>query len=542
MLARLEDTIRSEMERSKLTGLAIALLKGGEVVDAAGYGIASIETSEPVGPETVFSIMSVTKTIVATAIMQLRDQGMFQLDDPANSYLAPVSIKNQWEDESPVTIRQLLTHTAGLPVGIGAEPEGKRTLEEYVDLVCRTERRPGEAIVYANWGYDALGVLVERFSGCPVDQYVRDKVFAPLGMTDSVLGEPIEGTPLATGHYVSSLDGSRHTLPLPEWSTTPASPEGGCLSTVLDLARFLLAHLHNGTPILAPETTWEMHRVHAAQAAYSGMGLGFRVTRSNNERKTICHGGDGGGFTAFICGYPRARAGVALLINTGGMQVARSVIANTALRLLSEPHRHSFAGTAIVPGFYRSTFWDIEVEVRDGEPPTLTTTDGLVVADEAGVSALTPVAEGRYEGEDGMFHGFEVAFEDGDEPAFSGGVYPFAFVRVGDIPREQPIDEGAGLIGEWRGSVRTPMGPLAIMLRIESETTAELSTPLGTAALENFCAEGGHVEMEFPLSFPGVGDFRNFVRLECKGKRLTGKTYARSKFGENVMRTELDRA
>jgi hypothetical protein len=140
-----------------------------------------------------------------------------------------------------------------------------------------------------------------------------------------------------------------------------------------------------------------------------------------------------------------------------------------------------------------------------------------------------------------MFHGFEMAFDEGDSPGFSGGVYPFQFLRVGEVPKPEPIDEGADLTGEWTGTVETPMAPLPITLRVKSETTATLSTALGPATLENFLAKAGRVEVEFQLSFPGVGDFRNFVRLEYRDKRLAGKTYARSKFGENKLPTMLDR-
>jgi hypothetical protein len=338
---------------------------------------------------------------------------------------------------------------------------------------------------------------------------------------------------------VSLLDRSIHTLPMDEWPVIPTSPAGGCWATVLDLATFLQAHLRGGSGILAPETVRETHRLHARQGASdSGMGLGLRVTRSNG-RHMICHGGDGGGFTAFIGAYPDEGAGVALLINTGGMQVARSVVANTALRLLAEPHRRAFAGVEIVPGLYRTTFWDIEVEARDGEATTLTTTGGLVVADEPTESRLTVTGERTFEADGGLFHGFEVSF---DGETFVGGVYPFEFTRTGDIPAPAVVDESADLTGEWRGSVRTPMGPLAVTLRIESAKAATLTTPLGPTALKNFRLRASRVEAEFPLSFPGIGDFHNFVRLTAIGGRLTGKTYARSNLGETTMPTELNRA
>lgn len=542
MYPQLVETIAAQMESTDLTGLVIALVRGDETIWSKSYGVANIETGKPLTTETLCGIMSVTKPIVGTAVLQLRDAGEFELDDPINRYLAPVSIKNEWEDETPVTVRQLLTHTGGLPVGVGADPPGRHPLAEYVDLTARTTWRPGSQMVYANWGYAALGLLIERCSGQPVGEYFRENIFVPLGMDNTVYGPP--SGERATGHFVSRLDRSTHTLPMDEWPVIPTSPAGGCWATVLDLAKFIIAHLDSGDGILKPETTREMHEVHAALGARDGgMGLGFRVTRSNG-RTLVCHGGDGGGFTAFAGFYPNEGVGVALLINTGGMQTARSVISNTALGLMAgqTKRRRAPATSGVRAGVYRSTFWEIEVEVRDADPPTLTTTEGLVVADEAGVSSLTPVAAGSYQGEGGMFHGFEIGFEHGDDPRFRGGVYPFTFIWDGDLVEPPPIDETDDLTGEWQGSVHTPMGQLALTLQIVDAASGKLSTPMGPALLSNFRARSGRVEADFPLDIPGVGEFRNFLRVAARGGRLAGKTYSRSKFGETVMPTELERA
>ena len=527
-----------------MTGLAIALLEHGELAEAAAYGTASVETSEPLSVETLCGIMSVTKPIVGTAILQLRDAGKFELDDPINRYLAPVSITNEWESETPVTIRQLLTHTGGLPVGTGADPPGRHPLAEYVDLTAKTAWRPGSQMVYANWGYAALGLLIERFSGQSVGDYLRENIFAPLGLKDTVYGPP--SGERATGHFVSRLDRSIRTLPMDEWPVIPTSPAGGCWSTVGDLTKFITAHLESGGRILKPETAREMHEVHAALGAPDGgMGLGFRVTRSNG-RKLVCHGGDGGGFTAFAGFYPDEGVGVVLLMNTGGMQTARSVIANTALALLTPGISVGHGPEPTLPkgGVYRSTFWDIELEARDN---MLTPTTGLVLSEEPVPSALQETGGYGFDAIDGMFHGFELVVhhhlvEGHWRSVIYGGVYPFTFVWDRELEEPPPIDETNDLTGEWRGTVHTPMAPLAITLRIEGPTTATLSTPLGLASLENVRAERGRAEMEFPLSLPGIGDFLNFVRLESRAGRLTGKTYARGKFGETIMRTELERS
>ena len=531
----------AEVERNGLAGLAIALIKDGEQVWSKACGAASIETGVLLAPEMPFAIMSVTKTIVSTALMQLRDEGHFHLDDPVNKHLGPVRVQNQWEAERPVRVRDLMTHTSGLPVG-GLASSTKLPLAEFVSAYARCERRPGEAIVYANWGFDVIGVLIERLSGMAVGDYLRERVFEPLGMTTALFGNPEPEPTHATGHLRSLMDGKVRTLPLPDWWTIPATPAGGCWMSVGDLAKFVAAHLSDGGPLLSAETAAEMHRLHFPQGrSDSGQGLGFRVTRSNG-RRLICHGGDGGGFTAFIGAYPEERAGVVLLINTAGMQGARSVVGNTALALLAgEPRRRTSDAAAIPEGVYRSTWWDMLIEARNLERPTLTATEGLVLADENAVSTLELAGEGRFQAEGGIFHGFEVAVQDGE---ITGGVYPYTFVREGDLPSgEDIVHEQANMTGVWKGAIRTPVGPLAVVLEINRTSEATVSSPFGqNIALENVNAEKGHLEGEFKMSVPGYGELRNFVRLFSLHGHLAGRVFLCSDAGEVAASVELERA
>jgi CubicO group peptidase (beta-lactamase class C family) len=542
--SRLEETILGQMEGGALAGLAIALVRDGEIAWSKGYGTASSEGGSAITPDTRFSVQSVTKTITATAIMQLRDQGHFGLDDAANQHLAPVRIENEWEFERPVTIRHLLTHTAGLPVtNFGPNPN-RLPLGDYIASLARCERPPGEAIIYANVGFDALGLLIERFSGETVGDYLQSHIFEPLEMRSSTLGNPREGTDHATGHYRSFIDREMRSVPLPFWPTETPAPSGAGWSTVEDLSRFLIAHLGGGAPILSAETAAEMHELHAPQgSSRSGQGLGFRATYANG-RGLICHGGDGHGFTAFIGACPDDGLGVALLINTAGAQTARSIIANTALSKLAgdTPPRH-LAPAPITPGLYRSTFWDIEVEARDEDPPTLTSTVGLVVMDDPTDSQLATTPDGRLEGVGGMFHGFEIEFDGADKPLITGGLYPFSFERIGDVPDlAAAIDEDAILAGAWSGTVRTPLGLMAVVLTIQSDSGATITTPIGGERdLEHLHVEKGRVEGDFSLSVPGLGEQELFVRLAAIGDRLVGKLYARGEIGEAAMQTELDR-
>jgi CubicO group peptidase (beta-lactamase class C family) len=537
---RLEETICETMDRSRVAGLAIALVKGGELVAAEGYGVTNIDAGGTVQPDTRFSVQSVTKTIVSTAVIQLRDRGLMSLDEPVNQYLAPAKIANEWEAESPVTTRGLLTHTAGFPVGLPVP--GNQPIADFVTQFARTTYRPGTDMIYANIGFDIAGVLIERLSGRPVDDYLREAIFERLGMTSSALVNPADGEPRAHGHYRSGVDDVLRTLPLPDWPPHRA-PSGGVWSNVFDLAKFLVGHLSpyvgrgSGPDFLSPASITEMHRIHARQGnSESGQGIGFRVTKVNG-RATICHGGDGSGFTAFIAAHPDEGVGVAMLMNTGGMQAARSIIGNAALASLAEPERRTFGGaTTVLPGLYKSTYWEIELEVRED---TLTATSGLVVSEDAEQSRLTPTSPVTVDAEGGIFHGFELTFEG---ERICGGVYPFTFVRSGNLPGPPPpIDTQADLIGEWSGALMTPLGPIKTTLHITAGALTA-STPFGqNIAVENARAKSGRVEGEFTVASP-VGEMALFLRLEARGGKLVGTTYGRASFGETPFATELERA
>jgi CubicO group peptidase (beta-lactamase class C family) len=536
------------MDSRHVSGLSIALVVGGELAWSQAYGVANVETGEAATAAHWFSAMSVTKPIIATALLQLHERGLFGLDEPANKYLDG-AIRNEFEDEAPVTIRQFFTHTSGLPEDIGATmPEGKRPLDAHLRLVAQTARRPGETIVYANWGYDAMGLLIERLSGEPLDVYVRDHVLKPLGMTSSTLGNPPTAVPVARGHIFSAIDGRHHVLPLFDWPVLPASPAGGMYSTAEDLARFLAAHLNGGGGVIRPETAAAMQQVHAPDGApQSGMGLTWRVTRSDG-RTLICHGGDGGGYTAFAGVYPDEGSGVAVLINTGGAQGARSLIANGVLALLAGNRpsaRASGPDIGRFSGRYRSNFWDIVADVRQdgGGIVSITVPAGLITYCEE-MSQLEAAADGAFTGRGGMFDGFQVAFEeDGAGAWFAGGVYPYIFTRESaTIPIEEPTDEMAALTGAWRGTIATPIGALAGTLSIGA-ASATISTPFGQdLPVEDLLTAGGRVEGEFKMSVPGVGETLMFLRLRAvAGGRLTGRVWARMRFGEVAMEMEMSK-
>jgi len=288
MLERIEAFITRELEARRIPGAAIAIVRPGESTWSRGFGTANIETGEPFTPETPFSIQSITKTFVGTSIMQLQEKGLLSVNDPVAKHL-PGVVQNEWEAENPVLVGHLLTHTSGLPVDTaGGPPGGPRTLEEYVRLVARTVRPPGADTVYANWGYDVAGLLIEALTGETWYGYIEKHICEPLGMRSTGVYPPEQA---AYGHYLSAVDGELHRMARAQWPVDPSDPAGGLVSTVEDLALFATAHLSGGGPLLSSETTGRMHSLSAGEPGGGGMALGFRVTRSNG-RRLLCHGGD----------------------------------------------------------------------------------------------------------------------------------------------------------------------------------------------------------------------------------------------------------
>jgi CubicO group peptidase (beta-lactamase class C family) len=537
---RVGEVIEQQLDNG-VVGIAVAVVAGGDVLWSGGFGRLDVDRPQPVTTTTVFPVQSVSKSIVATALMHCVETGAVGLDDPVNEHLRPVAVANEWEERSPVTIRQLLTHTAGIPMTTGRPPG--TSLEDQVAHHVRTEAEPGTRMIYANWGYDVLGYLLGRLNGSAWQQVVTDSVLQPLGMRATAPDSPLVSSDLErpTGHAVSQLDGSHLRLGLLPRPDAAPPPSGGLVSTVEDLARFLIAHLNRGGGIVTPDRVADMHRLHAPLGAGGGgMGLGFRVDRRAG-RPFFCHAGDGSGFTTFIGGHPDERVGVVLLMNTGGAQEARSVIVRRALDSAlgdAAPRVGSDRPAAGPPaGGYRSTYWAVtaSVDAAAGDPVVRTAPNALAFAESTG--RLTP-EDGRWRADGGMFDGCELDFETTAEAAarFYGGLYPFEFIaddEVNVITLPLRVDETGELDGAWAGSTDTPIGPIPLELDVAATRHHVTITVMGTAGADPHAeTRRGWIRAEFDLEIVGFGALTAFARFGLVDDRLEGLLYVRSDDGE----------
>ena len=346
----LEATIAQVLDRWPSAGLAVAVIADGTLAWFHGHGLADVAAKMPISKQTVFRIASITKTFTAIAVMQLWEQGLVDLDAPANEYLRTFQLVPAKPTLPAATVRHLLTHTAGvgyfrrlsdlLRPGVGsgdrARRSGAQPLADYYRRGLPVEVEPGTKWVYSNHGFAALGQIVEDVSGEPLDRYLRDRILEPLGMqhTDLVRSDRVR-THLATGYVLRS-----HGLRPVADREVPTPGGGGMYSTTADIARYVGALLRMATnehaSVLRPDTVATMYRPHfQPDPRVPGMGLAFELG-SEGDHRTVGKTGILSGFHSAIALAPEDGIGVSVLSNTGGLdgRGATVPLATMLLRLL----------------------------------------------------------------------------------------------------------------------------------------------------------------------------------------------------------------
>ncbi|MBN2356647.1 beta-lactamase family protein [candidate division KSB1 bacterium] len=318
----LSTWIEETMDYQGIPGMAVGVVYDQELLWARGFGFADLENEIPMTPQTLSRIASITKTFTATAIMQLAEAGKLRLDDAVRTYLPWFTLKNRFTDAPEITIRQLLTHTAGLP-GEAAFPYWTDhrfpTREQIMATLPEQELifPPGYKLRYSNLGLALAGEVVAAAAGMPYQQYIEEHILNPLQMNSTFVVLPEkEKKRLATSYDYRRSDGSRNKLDFPECNGL--IPAANLTSNVQDLARYISAHLGDGKknqPILSIYSLREMHRVHWLNPEWeSGRGLGFYL-RKRSDRTLIGHGGWVAGYKSHIVFCHNDKIGVIVLSN-----------------------------------------------------------------------------------------------------------------------------------------------------------------------------------------------------------------------------------
>ncbi len=253
--AVVDRLFREHAAARNLPGLAWGVVLDGELVLAGGCGHANIDAGIAAGPQILYRAASISKSITALAILQLRDAGLLRLDDPAARYLPEMrSLRYPTADSPEITLRHLLTHGAGLPED---NPWGDRQLAcsdaGLLALIpgISLANTPGVTYQYSNLGFALLGQIVQRVSGMAYNLYTTDKILKPLGM-DATIWEYTEAPPERIAHgYDAGADGFVE-VPLAHHGAYGAM--GGLITSVEDFARYVALQLAAWPPRDDPET------------------------------------------------------------------------------------------------------------------------------------------------------------------------------------------------------------------------------------------------------------------------------------------------
>ena len=374
----LDAWIEATVNAREQPGLSVGIVYDQELIWAKGYGFADLGKKILATPSTVYRIGSISKVFTATAILQLRDAGKLQLDDPVVKHLPWFKIKNPYLDAPRITIWHLLTHTSGLPAdaaGVDFNSYTGPQREEMIRLLAEQEvLSPAETRAsYSNLGYVILGEIVAAVTGEPFAQYIENHILTPLSMAATDL-EPDATMPgLAVGYGPRKRGVPREAQPFVD--TRFYTPAGDGASTVEDMARFVSFQLSNGSVggahILKGSTLREMHRVHWLLPDWSrGRGLGFGVHRVS-EQIRFGHGGDSLGFLAGFEIAPDDKLGVIVLTNAIDGDPRHYL--NQAFSILTPAVAHATAPPETMPipdpawdkyiGRYTAREWGFEVHV-----------------------------------------------------------------------------------------------------------------------------------------------------------------------------------
>jgi CubicO group peptidase (beta-lactamase class C family) len=332
--ARVDAVVRKQMRDQMIPGVSLAVVRNGRIIKAKGYGFANLEVGAPTKSETIFQAGSITKQFTAASVLLLVEQGRIGLDDSITKYFpeAPAAWK-------AITIRHLLTHTAGIPDLYGDTEQtvySKGIIDFHRDysedefarayLALPLEFLPGDKWNYCSTGYQLLGFMIHRITGKFYADFLRERVFEPLGMKATrafsradVISNRVSGYELVSGAW-------KNTEWMPVSIMTTA--DGGLLSNGPDLARWDAAlYTDRILKRTSLEAMWTPVRLNSGKTFPYGFGWNF--TNANGHR-VIWHTGGGFGFFANISRYVDDRLTIIVMTNvdethTDVLKVAASI-------------------------------------------------------------------------------------------------------------------------------------------------------------------------------------------------------------------------
>jgi CubicO group peptidase (beta-lactamase class C family) len=369
-LPDLQKAMKDVVERDHLPGAGVALISNGELLWCGGFGKADLATRRDVTCDTEFRVGSISKTFVALALLKLQEAGKINLEARLEDVAPEIPVQNRWTSTNPVRIVNLLEHTAGFDDMEPAEVYNFKDAYDFPLLkVFQRFKEPQDArwppstrMSYSNPGYGIAGYLIEKVSGEPFDQYVRENVLVPLGMTNADFRfTDANRALLATGYSTPA-----HPAGFPYIYLRPA---GDLKASPGELAKLVQFFLRRGripdAQIVKPDSIMRMETVETTLAAKNGLRLGYGLANYSGVTGGVVTHGHDGGIDGFISTYrymPEQNWGYVVLLNSTQSYKALLDLNALAIDFLSKdfpkPQQPAVsvpsAELARVAGFYTS--------------------------------------------------------------------------------------------------------------------------------------------------------------------------------------------
>ena len=330
--------LEERLAHYKVPGLALAVINGGKLEWSRQYGVRDAKSGQAVDATTLFQVASITKPVAATVALKLVENGVLDLDSDVNTYLRSWKVpENDFTREEKVTVRRLLSHSAGLTVhGFRGYAAGEPvpSILQVLDGTppanndpIRVDSTPGTHYRYSGGGYTVLQLLVEDRTGRPLPELVDEMILKPFGLTHSSIADPLPARLAglrASGHGRDGVPFAGHSF------LRGGSACCGLWTTASDLASFAVetqrALRGESSALMKPATARSM----LTPTGSESMGLGWALAR-HGSTVYLNHGGGNPGFSSYLIFHPTAGYGVAILTNSdNGGPLAQEIVLSVA--------------------------------------------------------------------------------------------------------------------------------------------------------------------------------------------------------------------
>lgn len=345
--SHIDQYIQEQMAQKNIVGMSVVIVQEEEITYLKGFGSASLEKHTMVTPRTIFDLASCSKSFTAMAVLLLWNEGLIDLDKPLKYYIPEFSMEDE-EISAQITVKQLLNQTSGIPGNIHEpvafqckdDPQDKNAFEILIEAMknIRTNRPPGSSFEYTNLNYSLLGALVEKVSGKCFEDFMEERIFTPLGMTNSTTKPDVAASlDRADGHQM--VLGKIISRNIPVYRS--AVPAGWVMSSGEDMAKWMIINLNDGMldgqQIIPARVIEEMEKPDinlikdGEEASYS---MGWFIDKDKDGETVIWHGGDTPNFLSEMIILPDRHLGIAMLVNSQTSKDAHSVALGIASMLM----------------------------------------------------------------------------------------------------------------------------------------------------------------------------------------------------------------